>query len=124
MMEPKELIVQQAKNVLDSAKELRAIAHKSGKKRGSYIQRYTANKHSLQIHTNMDPSIRDSEEMQNLLKNLQSFDAEFNSARYDFEGEVNIDQVETIYPEIVNAYNALVTALDLPNEAVNIKKYK
>lgn len=72
----------------------------------------------------MDPSIRDSEEMQNLLKNLQSFDAEFNSARYDFEGEVNIDQVETIYPEIVNAYNALVTALDLPNEAVNIKKYK
>ena len=122
-MEPKELIVQQAKNVLDSAKELRAVAHKNGKKRGSLIQRYTANKHSLQIHTNMDPSIRDSEEMQNLLKHLQAFNDEFNGARYDFEGEVNTDQVEAIYPEIVNGYNALVTALDLPNEAVNTKKY-
>ncbi|SOC22559.1 hypothetical protein SAMN05880501_11449 [Ureibacillus xyleni] len=123
-MEPKELIVQQAKNVIDCAKELKNIAHKNGKKRATLIERYTANKHSLQVHTNMDPAIRDSQEMQNLLLHLQTFNAEFNPARYDFDGEVNVDQVETIYPEIIDAYNSLVNALDLPNEAVNIKRFK
>ncbi|TSI09683.1 hypothetical protein [Lysinibacillus sp. BW-2-10] len=123
-MEPLQLIVQQGKSVLECMKDLKRIAHKKGKDRSKVFERFTANKHSVQVYTNIDASIRENNHIQNFLQKLQSFSNEFEPARYDFEGEVNVSQVEELYPQVIEAYNAMVTELGQSSEVVNFKYFK
>lgn len=122
-MNTEEMIVQQARNVLNSMKDLKRLAHKKGKERSDLFERFFANKHSFQIYSNIDSAIKQLDEVQLFLQKLQSFSSAFEPARYDFEGEVDEALVESTYPEVLEAYNNMVTKLGFEKEIINVKRF-
>lgn len=119
-----EMIVQQGQNVLGSMKELKKVATVKGEKRGAFIERFTANLHSFTVYTYADGTIRESKEVSAFKEKLELFSQAFAKARFDFEEEVNKILVNTLYEDILHAYNDMVTALGYEKEAVNVKKFK
>lgn len=120
---PAEMIVQQGKNVIVSMKDLKRSAKKKGKNRSDLYQRLCANEHSFAVYTHMDAAIKQSAEVQAFQQKVELFSADFESIRTDFDAEVDVKHVETIYEEVFTAYNAMVHALGFADEAVNVKKF-
>ncbi len=122
-MNTAEMIVQQAGNVLKCMKDLKRLAHKKGKQRSDLFGRFYANKHSFQVYTNIDSSIKESKEVQLFLEKLREFSNAFEPIRYDFDGEVDEAKMESFYPEVLEAYNGMVTVLGFEKEIVNVKRF-
>lgn len=122
-MNTEEMIVQQARNVLNQMKDLKRSAHKKGKERSDLFEKFYANKHSFQIHSNIDSAIQQLDEVQLFLQKLQNFSGAFEPVRYNFEGEVDEAQIESSYPEVLEAYNGMVTKLGFEKEIINVKSF-
>jgi hypothetical protein len=120
---PAEMIVQQGKNVLASMKDLKRSAKKKGKNRSDLYQRLCANEHSFAVYTYMDAAITQSAEVQAFQQKVELFSADFESIRTNFDAEVDVKRVETMYEEVLTAYNAMVHALEFADEAVNVKNF-
>jgi|SRR5690554_4200263 hypothetical protein len=119
-----ETVVQQGQNVLNSMKDLKKAAKVKGEKRGAFIERFTANQHSFNVYTYADEVIKNSKEVSVFKEKLDLLNQEFDHARFDFEGEVNVVKVNSLYDEVLHAYNDMVTALGYEKDAVNLKKFK
>lgn len=120
---PAEMIVQQAKNVLTSMKDLKRSAKKKGKNRSDLYQRLCANEHSFAVYTYMDAAITQSAEVRAFQQKVELFGADFESIRTNFDAEVDVKHVEIMYEEVFTAYNEMVHALGFANEAVHVKKF-
>lgn len=111
-----EMLVQQARNVLNNMNDLKWIAGDKGKDRGALIERFTANTHSFNVYTYANVEVAQIPEVQAFKEKLSLFNKEFNIARFDFQGEVDKDRVQTIYEEVVKAYNDMVISLGFDKE--------
>ncbi|RHW37439.1 hypothetical protein D1B33_07805 [Lysinibacillus yapensis] len=122
-MEVKETLVQQGKNVLNSMKDLKRLAHKEGRDRFDSFERFNANKHSFQVYSKIDAAVAQMDETQRFLQYMQNFGECFDSIRYDFEGEVDELLVEQRYLPVLEAYNEMVIGLDFEKEIINVKRF-
>lgn len=122
-MEVKETLVKQSKNVLNTMKDLKRLAHKKGRDRFEQYEKFNANKHSFQVYCNIDASISQMDEIQRFLLNLQNFSKCFDSIRYDFEGEVDERLVEESYEPVLESYNEMAAVLGFEKETINVKRF-
>lgn len=118
-----EVIVQQGKNVLVSMKNLKRSAKKKGKERSELYHKFCANQHSFAVYTFINSAIEQSVEVQAFQQKLESFSADFEDIRTNFDIEVDVNHVEKTYEEVFTAYNVLVNTLGFADEAVNTKKF-
>lgn len=118
-----ELIVNQGKNVLESMRDLKRSAKKKGKSRSDLYERYCANLHSFSVYTYMDASIGQSKEVQEFQQILVLFSECFSDTRTNYEAEVDVKHIETVYEDVFPVYNEMVSVLGFNNELVNIKGF-
>jgi len=118
-----EMLVKQARTILNTMKDLKWLAGKKGKDRGALIERFTANSHSFNVYTYANEQVKQSSEIQGFKDKIHSFSKEFDVARFDFEGEVNEDRVQALYEEILTAYNEMVISLGFEKEIVNVNRF-
>ncbi|MBB5150520.1 MULTISPECIES: hypothetical protein [Ureibacillus] len=118
-----ETLVNQSRNVMDLMKQLKKIASVKGKKRTELIEKFTANQHSFNVYTYASEEARQSQQVETLKVKLNEFSSQFDAARYEMDGEVNEEQVNLLYNEVLNAYNEMVIALGYEKEVIDIKKF-
>ncbi|NLY81103.1 MAG: hypothetical protein GX072_14805 [Lysinibacillus sp.] len=118
-----ETLVEQSQNVIKLMKDLKKIATVKGQKRAELIERFTANQHSFNVYTYASEEARQSKEVSVLKEKLNEFNSQFDGARFEYEGEVNVDRVNELYIEVLQAYNDMVTALGYEKKVVNINKF-
>lgn len=118
-----ELVVNQAKNVIVTIKDLKRIAHKKGKDRAKLIEKYKANQHSFKVYTYTNAVLNESEKVNHFKQTLSRFTELFEKAQYEFEEDVNVSDVEVTYEEALHAYNDMVAELGFDKEQVNVKRF-
>ena len=116
-----DMLVKQARTILNTMKDLKWVAGKKGSNRGALIERFTANSHSFNVYTYANEDVKQYTEVQLFKENIILFSKEFDVARFDFDGEVNVDRVQTIYEQVLNSYNEMVISLGFDKEVVNVK---
>lgn len=118
-----ELLVNQAKNVITTMKDLKRIAHKQGKERAKLIEKYKANQHSFNVYTYTNAELSESEKVTHFKETLSRFTELFERAQYEFEEEIDSTKVEETFVEALHAYNEMVEALGFEKEQVNVKRF-
>jgi hypothetical protein len=118
-----EVIVQQGKNVLVSMKNLEHSAKKKSKERSDLFEKFCANKHSFDVYTYIDSDLEQLAEVQAFLQKLELFSDDFECVRRNFDADVDVKQAETMYEEVLTAYNAMVKVLGFADDAVNAKRF-
>ena len=118
-----EILVKQGKSVLTNMKDLKRLSHKKNKDRAATYERLSANQHSFNVHTYVDPNIGQSNEVQAFKQKLEEFNGIFVGVGTDFEKEVNEELVGPIFEETLVLYNEMVTALGYEREIVNPKRF-
>jgi hypothetical protein len=108
-----DLIIQQGENVLVSMKDLKRKVKKKGKERAELYEKLCANLHSFNVYTYINPTFEKLAELKDFQQKIELFSKEFASVIIDFDTEVNLKQVESIYEDVLSAYKAMVNALDL-----------
>ena len=111
--EAAKMVADQGQNIITCAKELENITMKTGKVRSDLFERYSANQHSFHVHTYMNSTIENLTEVQVFQRKVASFGAVFVGTRTDYEAEVDAQQAETTYGELVAALHEMVNALSL-----------
>src|SRR5690554_3176829 len=104
-------------------KDLKRIAHKQGKDRAKQIEKYKANQHSFKVYTYTNVELNESEKVNNFKQTLSRFTDLFEKAQYEFEEEVNENDVELTYEEALHTYNEMVVELGFDKEQVNVKRF-
>ena len=104
-------IVQQGQNVLVSMQDLKRCAKKKGKERANLYERFCANKHSFDVYTYIDSTIKQLAEVQTFQQKLELFNADFTGVFNNFDQEVDLNHIEATYVEVFTAYEAMVSAL-------------
>lgn len=118
-----EIVMNQAKNVIMTMKDLKWMAHKKGKDRAKLIEKYKANEHSFKVYTYSNASLNESETVSLFKEALTQFGDPFEKAQYEFEEDVDVSVVETAYEAALHAYNEVVVALGFDKEQVNVKRF-
>lgn len=118
-----ETLVNQSRNVMEIMKQLKKIADKKGRKRTELIEKFTANQHSFNVYTYASEEARQSKEVEILKAKLDEFNSKFDDARYEDDGEVNVEEVEVLYKEVLTAYNDMVVAFGYDKHVIDIKKF-
>ncbi|WP_419962471.1 hypothetical protein [Psychrobacillus sp. BM2] len=117
IIEAAKLVAEQGRNVLACAKELEQITMKTGKKRSDLFERYCANQHSFNVHTYMNSTIENLTEIKVFQRKVALFGAVYAGTRTDYEAEVDAQQAETGYEELVAALHEMKNALSLLENA-------
>ena len=111
------MVAEQGQNVVACAKELERITKKTGKKRSDLFERYCANQHSFNVYTYMNTTIENLTEVKEFQRKVALFGAVFVGTRTDYEAEVDAQQAETTYGELVAALLEMINALSLIEKA-------
>lgn len=115
-----EVIVEQAKNVLVSMKNLNDDAKKKGKERSDLFEKFCANIHSFDVYTYIDSDIEQLPVVHAFQQKLDLFSADFECVLRDFDSKVDVKHAELMYDEVLTAYNAMVDKLGFPDGTVKI----
>jgi hypothetical protein len=107
-----EMIVEQGQNVLVSMKDLKRSAHKKGRERSKLYVRFVANEHSFNVYLYIDAEIEQLAEVQYFQHKLELFRELFTGVQTDFDKEVEVKTVESIYEETNFAYKSLKNVLE------------
>ncbi|MFC5543136.1 MAG: hypothetical protein C0P75_008185 [Bacilli bacterium] len=118
-----ETLINQSQNVMELMKQLKKVASKKGSKRAELIEKFTANHHSFNVYTYASEEARQSKEVDTLKLKLDEFSSQFDAARYEDDGEVNVEQVHVLYKEVLVAYNDMVIALGYDKHVIDIEKF-
>jgi hypothetical protein len=54
---------------------------------------------------------------------LELFSDDYECVRRNFDAEVDVKHAETLYEEVLTAYNAIVKVLGFADDAVNAKRF-
>ena len=113
-----KMLTEQGQNVLACIKDLKRIAKNKGKERSSLYERYCANQHSFNVYTYTDATIGNLTEVQAFKRKMTLFGAVFAGTRTDYEAEIDVQQVEKTYEELVTAYGEMMDKLGFSDKAL------
>lgn len=113
-----ETVLNQAKQVISCIKDLKYIASDKGQERGKLIEKCTANIHSFNVYTYASETIKNSKEAENFQQKISDWINEFNNARFDVYGDVDVEKVNELYEAVVLSFNEMMTALGYEHETL------
>lgn len=114
-----DLVVDQGRNVLVSMKDLKAKGKKQGRERTKLYERFTANLHSFNVYTYIDDEIENLREVIAFQEKVGLFNDVFKEVATDYAKKVDLKHADTLYEEVVAAYNTMIRALGVMNMDVN-----